>query len=244
MGKGIKNRSCFIQNSKAHIREFPSPSWSWLWQGEDAAAAKPLRAGAAAAGAEQRRGDEPRAAAAPPRETPAGQQQGGPALTISSDSLVRLTLSMKFKIVDFVRRLYGFPCSLFSCFENVLSDDVLIRKVLQKQLIKVKEVEKVDQTKENNNNGNNVHFATYEDLKNLIEKQNEQINKQSEEIKGLKKKIDENEKFALDFRSELSEVRKKWQSMGDIRQDKGTVNHRSWIWYWLYSLQMKDNATL
>ena len=118
---------------------------------------------------------------------------------------------------------------LVACF-LVLSDDVLISKVQQKQLIKVKEVEKVDHTKENNNNnGNNVHFATYEDLKNLIEKQNEQINKQSEEIKGLKKKIDENEKFALDFRSELSEVRKKWQSMGDIRQDKGTVNHHSWI---------------
>ena len=56
-----------------------------------------------------------------------------------------------------------------------------------------------------------------DDLKAVIEKQSEQILKQSEEIKLLKTKIDENEKQFTDFRSELSEVRKKWQSMGDLR---------------------------
>ena len=56
-----------------------------------------------------------------------------------------------------------------------------------------------------------------EDLKFIIERQNEQILRQNEEIKTLKKKIDDNDKAVSDFRSELSEVRKKWQSMGDLR---------------------------
>ena len=56
-----------------------------------------------------------------------------------------------------------------------------------------------------------------EDLKTIIEKQSDQIQKQNEEIKFLKQKVDENEKLVTDFRSELSEVRKKWQSMGDLR---------------------------
>ena len=56
-----------------------------------------------------------------------------------------------------------------------------------------------------------------EDLKFIVERQNEQILRQNEEIKTLKKKIDDNDKVVSDFRSELSEVRKKWQSMGDLR---------------------------
>ena len=64
-----------------------------------------------------------------------------------------------------------------------------------------------------------VQFQSFEDLRTLVERQNEQIQKQSDEIKGLRKKVDENEKFALEFRSELGEVRKKWQSLGDIRSN-------------------------
>ena len=66
------------------------------------------------------------------------------------------------------------------------------------------------------NNSDSMKDNT-EDLKTIIEKQSDQIQKQNEEIKFLKQKVDENEKLVTDFRSELSEVRKKWQSMGDLR---------------------------
>ena len=59
--------------------------------------------------------------------------------------------------------------------------------------------------------------ASGEDLRFIIERQNDQILKQNEEIKTLKKKIDDNDKVVSDFKYELSEVRKKWQSMGDLR---------------------------
>ena len=80
---------------------------------------------------------------------------------------------------------------------------------------------KIDGLKENNNNlninGNCSTTTSVEDLKSIIDKQNEQLQKQNDEIKFLRKKIDDNDKLVLDFKSELSEVRKKWQSMGDIR---------------------------
>ena len=62
-------------------------------------------------------------------------------------------------------------------------------------------------------------MSSVEDLKSVIEKQNDQLQKQNEEIKSLRKKIDDNDKMVLDFKSELSEVRKKWQSMGDLRSN-------------------------
>ena len=64
-----------------------------------------------------------------------------------------------------------------------------------------------------------IKFVISEDLKSIIEKQNEQLQKQNDEIKSLRKKMDDNDKMVLDFKSELSEVRKKWQSMGDIRSN-------------------------
>ena len=64
--------------------------------------------------------------------------------------------------------------------------------------------------------------SSVEDLRLVIDKQNEQILRQNDEIKSLKKKIDENDKVVSDFKSELSEVRKKWQSMGDLRTQTQT----------------------
>ena len=64
--------------------------------------------------------------------------------------------------------------------------------------------------------------SSVEDLRLVIDKQNEQILRQNDEIKSLKKKIDENDKVVSDFKSELSEVRKKWQSMGDLRTQTHT----------------------
>ena len=74
--------------------------------------------------------------------------------------------------------------------------------------------------KEHNNNGYSTGTSV-DDLRSIIEKQTEQLQKQNDEIKFLRKKIDDNDKQVLDFKSELSEVRKKWQSMGDLRTVNG-----------------------
>ena len=69
----------------------------------------------------------------------------------------------------------------------------------------------------NNNNTSSSNSVSVEDLRSIIDKQNDQLQRQNEEIKSLRKKIDDNDKIVIDFKSELSEVRKKWQSMGDLR---------------------------
>ena len=69
----------------------------------------------------------------------------------------------------------------------------------------------------NNTSQINSNSMSVEDLKVIIDKQNEQLQRQNEELNSLKKKIDDNDKIVTDFKSELSEVRKKWQSMGDLR---------------------------
>ena len=69
----------------------------------------------------------------------------------------------------------------------------------------------------NNNNSNSNTAVSVEDLRSIIDKQNDQLQRQNEELKFLRKKIDDNDKIVTDFKSELSEVRKKWQSMGDLR---------------------------
>ena len=69
----------------------------------------------------------------------------------------------------------------------------------------------------NNNTSSSNNSISVEDLRSIIDKQNDQLQRQTEEIKSLRKKIDDNDKIVIDFKSELSEVRKKWQSMGDLR---------------------------
>ena len=69
---------------------------------------------------------------------------------------------------------------------------------------------------EKNEPEKNVHFKDFDDMKTLIEKQNEQLKLQTEEIKLLKKKVDDNEKQTSDIRSEFGELRKRWQSTGDL----------------------------
>ena len=69
----------------------------------------------------------------------------------------------------------------------------------------------------NVNNNSNNNSVSVEDLRSIIDKQNDQLQRQNEELKFLRKKIDDNDKIVTDFKSELSEVRKKWQSMGDLR---------------------------
>ena len=62
----------------------------------------------------------------------------------------------------------------------------------------------------------NVHFKDLDDMRGLIERQNNIIGDQKEEIKMLKKKVEENEKVTSEMRSEFGEFRKRWQSTGDL----------------------------
>ena len=62
----------------------------------------------------------------------------------------------------------------------------------------------------------NVHFKDFDDMKTLLDTQKEQIVQQKEEIKWLKKKVEDNEKHTKDIQSEFGDMKRKWQSTGDI----------------------------
>ena len=62
----------------------------------------------------------------------------------------------------------------------------------------------------------NVHFKDLDDMKLLIERQNEQIVLQKEEIQMLKKKVEDNDNITSVIKSEFGELKKKWQSTGDL----------------------------
>ena len=61
-----------------------------------------------------------------------------------------------------------------------------------------------------------VHFKDLDDMRGMIEKQSNIIGEQKEEIKMLKKKVEDNEKVTSEMRSEFGEFRKRWQSTGDL----------------------------
>ena len=52
----------------------------------------------------------------------------------------------------------------------------------------------------------------------LVEKQNETIKSQRSEIEGLRKSFEKNMNLTQDFQSELSEIRKNWQSLSENAQ--------------------------
>ena len=54
-----------------------------------------------------------------------------------------------------------------------------------------------------------------EDLKSLVEKQNDTIKSQKVEIELLRKQMEKNVHLTQDFQSELSEIRKNWQSLSE-----------------------------
>ena len=65
-------------------------------------------------------------------------------------------------------------------------------------------------------NGNGfAEINNFEDLKVLLEKQNETIKSQKTEIESLRKQLEKNMNLTQDFQSELSEIRKNWQSISD-----------------------------
>ena len=66
---------------------------------------------------------------------------------------------------------------------------------------------------------NEVH--NFEDLKMLVEKQNETIKSQRSEIESLRKSFEKNMNLTQDFQSELSEIRKNWQSLSENANKNG-----------------------
>ena len=54
----------------------------------------------------------------------------------------------------------------------------------------------------------------------LVEKQNETIKSQRSEIEGLRKSFEKNMNLTQDFQSELSEIRKNWQSLSENAANK------------------------
>ena len=64
-----------------------------------------------------------------------------------------------------------------------------------------------------NNNGNDVN--TFDDLKTVVDKQNETIKAQRAELEVLRKQMEKNVHLRQDFQSELSEIRKNWTTLSD-----------------------------
>ena len=64
-------------------------------------------------------------------------------------------------------------------------------------------------------NGLNVEVNNLEDMKSLVEKQNDTIKAQKVEIELLRKQMEKNVHLTQDFQSELSEIRKNWQSLSE-----------------------------
>ena len=56
---------------------------------------------------------------------------------------------------------------------------------------------------------------TFDDLKNVVEKQNDTIKAQKTEIELLRKQMEKNVHLTQDFQSELSEIRKNWTTLSD-----------------------------
>ena len=64
-------------------------------------------------------------------------------------------------------------------------------------------------------NGLNLEVNNLEDMKSLVEKQNDTIKAQKVEIELLRKQMEKNVHLTQDFQSELSEIRKNWQSLSE-----------------------------
>lgn len=68
-------------------------------------------------------------------------------------------------------------------------------------------------------------IGDFEDLKHFVEKQNELIKQQRSEIELLRKQMEKHVHITQDFQSELSEIRKNWQSISnDDKTNAGNNN--------------------
>ena len=77
---------------------------------------------------------------------------------------------------------------------------------------------------EDKNNSNGItEIHNFEDLKVLVEKQNDTIKSQRGEIESLRKQLEKNMNLTQDFQSELSEIRKNWQSLSDNKNGTTTI---------------------
>ena len=62
---------------------------------------------------------------------------------------------------------------------------------------------------------------TFDDLKNVVEKQNDTIKSQKTEIELLRKQMEKNVHLTQDFQSELSEIRKNWTTLSADKKSNG-----------------------
>ena len=65
---------------------------------------------------------------------------------------------------------------------------------------------------------------TFDDLKSVVEKQNETIKAQKTEIELMRKQMEKNVHLTQDFQSELSEIRKNWDKTGSTGSGSNPVN--------------------
>lgn len=82
-----------------------------------------------------------------------------------------------------------------------------------------KEAEVIIQTTAVTNISSEIN--NFDDLKVTVEKQNETIKSQKTEIELLRKQMEKNVHLTQDFQSELSEIRKNWQSLSDNAKNPG-----------------------
>ncbi len=97
-------------------------------------------------------------------------------------------------------------------------------KVVKNGLISNKMPKKEDTTT-NNSAMNEVH--NFDDLKGVVEKQSETIKAQKAEIEILRKQMEKNHILTKDFQSELSEIRKNWQSLSDGSKTQASVTNNT-----------------
>ena len=71
------------------------------------------------------------------------------------------------------------------------------------------------------------NVASMDDLKHLVEKQNELIRQQRQEIEVLRKQMEKNVHLTQDFQSELSEIRKNWQTLSENKNGTSATSNGS-----------------
>ena len=68
-----------------------------------------------------------------------------------------------------------------------------------------------------------LEINNFEDLKQLVEKQNELIKAQKSELEVLRKQMEKNVHLTQDFQSELSEIRKNWQNLNENKSSSAAA---------------------
>ena len=99
--------------------------------------------------------------------------------------------------------------------------EFLYTKVVKNGLITNKMPSSASVSKSKNQQEETVkeEVNTFDDLKNVVEKQNDTIKSQKTEIELLRKQMEKNVHLTQDFQSELSEIRKNWTTLSDKKSN-------------------------